>query len=166
MMYDISKVLYQTAKANQPQISVSLSENLQSYRTLCVALFLTFESDTVICFGIVNTPRSNVSVCFWFEIIRYRSPLRSNIGLPPWPLPIFIWSNIKIQDHAKRTAEMIDPKTIQEIQDAPVDERIRLIEQIRQSLKQDMLSTQPKTKEKFTVRAFNLGSEVHVNRKG
>ena len=59
---------------------------------------------------------------------------------------------------------MIDPKTIQEIQDAPVDERIRLIEQILQSLKQDMLSTKPKTRKKFTVRAFNLGSEVHVNR--
>ncbi len=59
---------------------------------------------------------------------------------------------------------MIDPKTIQEIQDAPVDERIRLIEQILQSLKQDMQPAQPKTKKKFTVRAFNLGAEVHVDR--
>ena len=57
---------------------------------------------------------------------------------------------------------MIDTKTVQEIQDAPIEERIQVIEQILQSLKKDIQKAQP-TKT-FTVRTFNLGSEVPIYR--
>ena len=57
---------------------------------------------------------------------------------------------------------MIDTKTVQEIQDAPIEERIQVIEQILQSLKKDIQKAQP-TKT-FTVRTFNLGSEVPIDR--
>ena len=57
---------------------------------------------------------------------------------------------------------MIDTKTVQEIQDAPIEERIQVIEQILQSLKKDIQKTQPaKT---FIVRTFNLGNEVSIDR--
>jgi hypothetical protein len=57
---------------------------------------------------------------------------------------------------------MIDTKTVQEIQEAPVEERIQVIEQILQSLKKDIQKTS--SVKTFIVRKFNLGAEVTVDR--
>jgi len=62
---------------------------------------------------------------------------------------------------------MIDPKTLQEIQDAPVDERLHIIELILQSLKRDMnmgASIKQPLYKPFTIRQFSLGEEVHIDR--
>lgn len=59
---------------------------------------------------------------------------------------------------------MIDPKTIQEIQDAPVAERIHLIEQVLQSLKQDIKPPLPASEKEFRIRKISLGQEIHIDR--
>ena len=62
---------------------------------------------------------------------------------------------------------MINLKTIEQIQQASVAERIQIIELILQSLKYDMQINLAGEKSKFklfTVRQFNLGKEVRVNR--
>lgn len=64
---------------------------------------------------------------------------------------------------------MIDLKTVEQIQQASVAERIQLIELILESLKHDMKikSTAEKPPPTlFRVRQFNLGQEVEVNREG
>ena len=62
---------------------------------------------------------------------------------------------------------MIDLKTVEQIQQASVAERIQIIELILQSLKHDMkinlASEKPKFKP-FKVHQFNLGEDVQVNR--
>ena len=62
---------------------------------------------------------------------------------------------------------MIAQETITQIQQAPIVERIQVIELILQSLKQDMKRTIPPEKPQhkpFTVRQFNLGTDIHVDR--
>ena len=62
---------------------------------------------------------------------------------------------------------MINLKTIEQIQQASVAERIQIIELILQSLKYDMQINLAGEKSKFKlfkVRQFNLGKEVRVNR--
>ena len=59
---------------------------------------------------------------------------------------------------------MIDSRTLREIQGAPVEERLHLIEIILQSLKKDIETTAPAAKKMFTVRKFSLGAEVHADR--
>jgi len=62
---------------------------------------------------------------------------------------------------------VINLKTIEQIQQASVAERIQIIELILQSLKYDMQINLTGEKSKFklfTVRQFNLGKEVRVNR--
>lgn len=59
---------------------------------------------------------------------------------------------------------MINSKTLQEIQGAPVEERLYLIEIILQSLKKDIETISPPPKKMFTVRKFSLGAEVHADR--
>lgn len=64
---------------------------------------------------------------------------------------------------------MIDLKTVEQIQQASVAERIQLIELILESLKHDMKikSTAEKPPPTlFRVRQFNLGQEVEVNHEG
>ena len=62
---------------------------------------------------------------------------------------------------------MIDPKTVVQIKQASLEERIQIIELILQSLKKD-LRTEPEVGKSqfkpFKVRKFSLGEEVHVNR--
>ena len=59
---------------------------------------------------------------------------------------------------------MINPKILREIQGAPVEERLHLIEIILQSLKKDIETTSPAPNKMFTVRTFSLGGEVHADR--
>ena len=59
---------------------------------------------------------------------------------------------------------MIDSRMLREIQGAPVEERLHLIEIILQSLKKDIETTSSAPKKMFTVRKFSLGTEVHADR--
>jgi len=61
---------------------------------------------------------------------------------------------------------MIDQGAIEQIQKAPVAERILVIEQILQSLKRDVkrLSLDKVDKKPFQARQFNLGEDVRVDR--
>lgn len=62
---------------------------------------------------------------------------------------------------------MISQKTVQQIQHAPIAERIQMIELILQSLKQDIKESIPAEKrirKPFKVRSFNLGRDIHVDR--
>ena len=53
---------------------------------------------------------------------------------------------------------MIDSKTVNELKNAPVEERLKIIELILQSLKSDLTSeTGEATVRHFTVRKFSLG---------
>lgn len=62
---------------------------------------------------------------------------------------------------------MIDSNTVNEIKQSSIAERIRVMEIIFQSLKNDIKKEQVKTNTKskpFKVRKFSLGEEVHVDR--
>ena len=62
---------------------------------------------------------------------------------------------------------MIDQKTVRQIQQASVAERIQLIEQILQSLKEDLPASPANDKpdvKPFKARQFNLGREVSTDR--
>jgi len=62
---------------------------------------------------------------------------------------------------------MINPKTVKQIEQASVEERIEMIELILKFLKKDIKprldAGKPKFK-RFKVRKFNLGEEIHVDR--
>jgi len=62
---------------------------------------------------------------------------------------------------------MIDQETVKQIQQTSVAERIQLIEQILQSLKEDLPASpagdKPQLKP-FKVRQYNLGREVPTDR--
>ena len=61
---------------------------------------------------------------------------------------------------------MLAQETVQQLQHAPMADRIQAIEILLQSLKQDMTHPEPHTKaqKRFTVRTFNLGADISVNR--
>ena len=63
---------------------------------------------------------------------------------------------------------MIDLSAVDRIKKSPIEERIKIIELILQSLKNDIKTKAKntgKTKVKqFKIRNFSLGEEVHVNR--
>lgn len=61
---------------------------------------------------------------------------------------------------------MINKEILNQLQHAPIPERIRIIEVILQSLKQDIRtpSTERIQHKTFNIQKFNLGKEVHVNR--
>lgn len=62
---------------------------------------------------------------------------------------------------------MIAQQTLTQIQHAPLVERIQVIELILQSLKQDITRTEPSPQvqyKPFTVRQFNLGTDIVVDR--
>lgn len=61
---------------------------------------------------------------------------------------------------------MITEQTIQQLQHAPLAERIQIIEVLLESLKHDMThqqSIEAKSKS-FRVRPFDLGSDISLNR--
>ncbi len=62
---------------------------------------------------------------------------------------------------------MINQETVKQIKQAPVSDRIQLIEIIVKSLKNDIKTVSNKRKPKselFKVRKFNLGQEIQVDR--
>ncbi|WP_045217398.1 hypothetical protein [Desulfonatronovibrio magnus] len=62
---------------------------------------------------------------------------------------------------------MIANEILIKIENAPISERIHIIEYILQSLKHDMQpTTMPKVRQRkpFQVRSFNLGQDVHCDR--
>lgn len=61
---------------------------------------------------------------------------------------------------------MISHETIQQLQHAPVAERIQLIEILLQSLKHDIVhpKRQDKSRAPFRVRTFNLGTDISLDR--
>lgn len=61
---------------------------------------------------------------------------------------------------------MINEETLNQLQHAPIPERIRIIEVILQSLKQDIktASTGGIQHKPFKIQKFSLGKEVHVDR--
>lgn len=60
---------------------------------------------------------------------------------------------------------MIDSSTVDRIKKSSIEERIKIIELILQSLKSDIKAKPAKTqKGKIKVRQFSLGEEVHVDR--
>ena len=61
--------------------------------------------------------------------------------------------------------KMIDPKTVDQLEQAPIAERLQIIELLLQSLKKDIQrepANGPSRTETFKVRKFSLGQEVHV----
>jgi hypothetical protein len=63
-------------------------------------------------------------------------------------------------------SDMLDHDTVQQLQNAPIADRIQAIEVLLQSLKHDI--TQPaslnKTGKAFKIRTFNLGRDLTVDR--
>ena len=60
---------------------------------------------------------------------------------------------------------MIDSNTVEQIKKAPVEEKIRIIEDILQSLKNDIKVNVKKTEHiPFKIRKVSLGREIHVDR--
>lgn len=61
---------------------------------------------------------------------------------------------------------MIDQKTVQQLQHAPLADRIKGIEVLLQSLKEEITHHEPRqvVRKPFTVRTFNLGTDIHLDR--
>jgi hypothetical protein len=60
---------------------------------------------------------------------------------------------------------MIDNNTLEKLKKAPVKEKIEIIENILDSLKNDITDQELKTKYKpFKVKKISMGQEVHVDR--
>ncbi len=61
---------------------------------------------------------------------------------------------------------MIAKETVQQLQDAPLADRIQVIEALLQSLKYDIAHHKPRqvAPKPFTVRTFNLGTDIHLDR--
>ena len=62
----------------------------------------------------------------------------------------------------------MNPETFQQLQQAPIEERLRVIELLLQSLKQDILAREKPRDipplNAFTARQFNLGQDIQVDR--
>lgn len=58
---------------------------------------------------------------------------------------------------------MVDLNTFKQLQNAPIEERIQLIEFLLQSVK-DELKRNSTFSKPFQVRSFSLGSDISVNR--
>ena len=61
---------------------------------------------------------------------------------------------------------MLAQETVQQLQHAPLADRIQAIEVLLQSLKHDIAyyETRQTTSKSFTVRVFNLGTDLHLDR--
>ncbi len=66
----------------------------------------------------------------------------------------------------ERRKRMIAQKTIQQLQHAPLAERIHVIEVLLESLKHDIVHHQPRQMQQrpFRVRTFDLGSDISLDR--
>ncbi len=58
---------------------------------------------------------------------------------------------------------MVDLNTFKQLQQAPIEERIQMIELLLQSVKDDLKSNSTSSKP-FKVRSFSLGDEISINR--
>jgi len=61
---------------------------------------------------------------------------------------------------------MIDQETVQQLQHAPLSDRIQAIEVLLKSLKNDIAQHDPckATRKPFAVRVFNLGIDIQPDR--
>lgn len=61
---------------------------------------------------------------------------------------------------------MLDQETVQQLQHAPVADRIRAIEVLLQSLKNDFTPATPQEAagKTFSVRTFDLGGDISIDR--
>ncbi len=58
---------------------------------------------------------------------------------------------------------MVDLNTFKQLQQAPIEERIQMIELLLQSVKDDLKSNSTSSKP-FKVRSFSLGDDISINR--
>lgn len=58
---------------------------------------------------------------------------------------------------------MVELHTLRQLENAPIEERIKIIEWLLQSVKND-LKRSSKPQQPFKVRSFSLGSDIAVNR--
>jgi hypothetical protein len=58
---------------------------------------------------------------------------------------------------------MVDLNTFKKLQQAPIEERIQMIELLLQSVKDDLKSNSTSSKP-FNVRSFSLGNDISINR--
>jgi hypothetical protein len=58
---------------------------------------------------------------------------------------------------------MVDLNTFKQLQQAPIEERIQMIELLLQSVKDDLKNKSTSSKP-FQVRSFSLGDNISVNR--
>jgi hypothetical protein len=58
---------------------------------------------------------------------------------------------------------MVDLNTFKKLQQAPIEERIQMIELLLQSVKDDLKSNSTSSKP-FKVRSFSLGNDISINR--
>ena len=58
---------------------------------------------------------------------------------------------------------MVDLNTFKKLQQAPIEERIQMIELLLQSVKDDLKSNSTSSKP-FKVRSFSLGDDISINR--
>jgi hypothetical protein len=58
---------------------------------------------------------------------------------------------------------MVDLNTFKQLQQAPIEERIQMIELLLQSVKDDLKSNSTSSKP-FKVRSFSLGNDISINR--
>ncbi len=61
---------------------------------------------------------------------------------------------------------MLTQETVQQLQHAPMADRIRAIELLLQSLKDDIAprKTHQTVRKPFTIRTFNLGTDIQLDR--
>lgn len=62
---------------------------------------------------------------------------------------------------------MIDSNTVQKIKNAPVEDRLQIIEDILQSLKNDIKTKMNRQKvhyKPFKIRKISLGKDIHIDR--
>jgi len=60
---------------------------------------------------------------------------------------------------------MLDANTVQKIINAPVEDRLQMIEDILHSLKSDIKTNTPKTPHKpFRIRKISLGKDINLDR--
>lgn len=58
---------------------------------------------------------------------------------------------------------MVESHNLRQLEKAPIEERIKIIEWLLQSVKND-LKRSSKPQQSFKVRSFSLGSDITVNR--
>ncbi|MDJ0511801.1 MAG: hypothetical protein QNJ64_21530 [Crocosphaera sp.] len=59
---------------------------------------------------------------------------------------------------------MLDSETLKKLENASIEDRIKTIKIILNSLKNEIKKTSKKTSKSFRVRAYNLGQNITVDR--